>query len=272
MNLDLLDGYRPLHATAVAVTYSDGADLAAFVAHAHRDKLQVIVLPPTGSGAENPYPHPLSQIAAEASAAGADVLCISWLDSDPDPDYWQGQIAQVRHGFSGRILLAALPDLLPGIEFFDRVDLVGAIGPIDLGVRRASATHPLALHDLRTAWAGTLDSLESLCFRYGKQLVLLNITIPPPPSSRRLNAGTNDKFIPLAYEALLAETKGRLGTGGLLLNWGDAKSGNAADAEVTTINHYPDLLAELNGLWAPSAAPAATTAKDEAEDADSEPE
>ena len=41
----------------------------------------------------------------------------------------------MRKVFTGRLILAATPDLLPGIEFWDQVDLVGAIGPFDLPVR-----------------------------------------------------------------------------------------------------------------------------------------
>jgi hypothetical protein len=267
INNQLLEAYPPLRATAVAVTYSPGADLAALVARAHRLKLQVVLLPPPKLGAENPYPHPLKDIAAEARAAGIDVLCVSWLDADPDPDYWKAQIAQVRSSFPGRVLLAAQPDLLPGIEFFDQTDLVGAIGPFDLAVRRPTASHAIAFHDLRTAWANYLDSLESLCFRYGKQLVLLNITVPSTA------ANGNSDFIPLAYEALLTETKGRLGTSGLFLNWAPAGDAKTPSADEAVINHYPDLLSQIGEMWTPTAAPPpATTAKDDDDEPDTDPQ
>jgi hypothetical protein len=274
VNGDLLEAYPPLHATAVAFTYAEaGRGLAALVARAHQLKLQVVLLPPPTLSAENPYPHPLTDIAAEARAAGVDVLCISWLDTDPDPDYWKAQLTAVRAAFSGRILLAAQPDLLPGIEFLDQTDLVGAIGPFDLGLRRPTTAHAIVLHDLRTAWANYLDSLESLCFRYGKQLVLLNITTNTGPTAGM--QGRPD-IIPLIYEALLTETKGRLGTGGLFLNWDPAAPPNAPSADAGFINHYPDILSQIGDLWTPAIPSAVTpppaTAKDDADDADSEPQ
>jgi hypothetical protein len=265
VNAPLLDASPSFRATAVAVSYSPGMDLPALVAHAHRLKLQVVLLPPPTLAAQDPYPHPLRDIAAEARAAGVDVLCVSWLDTDPDPAYWKARIAQVRTAFPGQLLLAAQPDLLPGIEFLDKTDLIGAIGPFDLAVRRPSAAHAIALHDLRTAWANDLDSLESLCFRYGKQLVLLNVTVPSPSADTQGGAD----FIPLAYEALLTETKGRLGISGVFMNW----DLHVPSADADAINHYPDLLNDLHELWTPTAAaPAPTTAKDDTDEPESEPQ
>ena len=124
-----------MHATATAIRYpGDRKTLAALVAHIHKLRMKLL-LPPAEFSAIDPYPRPLAEIATDAAATGVDVLCISWLNTDPDADYWQAQIAGMRKVFTGRLILAATPDLLPGIEFWDQVDLVGAIGPFDLPVR-----------------------------------------------------------------------------------------------------------------------------------------
>ncbi len=142
----LVDAFPPMHATAVAIDYPDDpAVLAAFAYHAHKLGLKVLLLPNphSGTAAEvdggaNPFPHSLAAIAAEAQAAEVDVLCIAWLNTDPDANVWLPQIAQVRKNFAGRLILAATPEILPGIEFLDQVDLIGAIGPFDLPIRNAA--------------------------------------------------------------------------------------------------------------------------------------
>src|SRR5271170_786402 len=91
------DVFPAVHATAVAVQYSaDTGALAQVVRHAHGLGLKVIVLPPMAASGGNPYSQPLADVAAAAQNAKADILCISWLNTDPDPTYWQPQIAGVR--------------------------------------------------------------------------------------------------------------------------------------------------------------------------------
>ena len=219
----LLDSFPPMHATATAIRYpGDRKTLGAVVAHIHKLRMKAVLLPPAEFSATDPYPRALAEIAADATAAGVDVVCISWLNVDPDADYWQAQIAGMRKVFTGRLILAATPDLLPGIEFWDQVDLVGAIGPFDLPLRSGAHSRSVELADVRTAWACYLDSLESLAFRYGKKLVLLNVSVAQGGSQ-----GVAAEFDPLVYEAVVTETKGRSGTEGLFMNWTASPRGAA---------------------------------------------
>ncbi len=258
-----LDGVVPLHATAVAMPYpADSRPLSAAIAYAHSLGLKVLLLPPAKISEKNPFPRPLSDIAAEAQADHADLLCISWLDSDPDPEYWQPLIAQVRKNFTGHLILAATPDYLPGIEFWSKVDYLGAIGSFQLPIRIPNLTHPLTLQDLRTAWASSLDSIESLSHRYGTKAILFDLPGPTPET-----LATQSNFIPLNYEALVTETKGRDATDGLFLGWNP----NPANSDSTLVNPYPDLLIHIAELWSPNAAPrppAATLPDTDTDDTD----
>jgi hypothetical protein len=217
--------FGSLHATAVAVEYRP-SNLATVVARAHEQGLRVVLLPPHGFSVINPYPSALATIAAQAEAAKVDVLCISWFNTDPDPAYWNPQIAQVRKLFTGRILIASTPDVFPRIEFPEAVDLLGVIGPLPIARRLPHAPDDVDLHALRMAWAATIDTWESFSIKTGKPLVLLNIDIPatlavklplpdkPPPTP------TPDQARQLlAYEALLYETKGRQDVEGLFMRW-----------------------------------------------------
>src|SRR5690606_6425279 len=127
--------------------------LAAGVKAAHDRGLKVILLPPAAFHPQAPYGSAgLTRIAAEAQAARVDVLCVSWLNTDPDPAWWSPQIAAARKIFTGRIMLASTPDVFPRIEFADAVDLVGVIGPIPIGRRLPSAPADVDLHAMRIAW------------------------------------------------------------------------------------------------------------------------
>ena len=118
---------------------------------------------------------------------------------------------------------------------------------------------------MRTAWACYLDSWESLAFRYGKKLVLLNVSV-----GAAQERGAAD-FGPLVYEAVVTETKGRSGTEGLFMNWTVATLAGAA-ADPSAVNCYPDTLSRISELWLSTAAPATATVPDtEPDEPDSEP-
>jgi hypothetical protein len=232
-----MDSSPALHATAVAMEYlENGERLAAAVKRAHGRGLKVILLPPTTFAEADPYPQPLAEIASAAEAAKVDILCMSWLNSDPDPAKFGAEIAEVRKHFTGQVMLGATPDILPGIEFLDEVDLVGAIVPAALPVPKKAG---LNVHDFRTAWACYLDSFESISNRYGKKTVVLDTSAPGKNQAERA-------------EALVMETKGRDGIGGVFLRYSPG-----ADAK---------LLERLGMLWI-TATPAATKEVAEPDDA-----
>jgi hypothetical protein len=238
-----------LHATAVALDFSaDPKELGENVRRAHAAGLQVVLIPAAHFSDANPYPEPLGAVAAAAQAAKVDVLCISWLNNDPDPVYWQGQIAEIRKVFSGQLILGATSDTLPGIEFLEQVDYLGAIGPFDLP--SPSKRHPANMHALRTGWACYLDSFESIGNRYGKKAVLLDIL--PRESTQR-----NPSEQAMRDEALVTETKGRSAIAGLFL-----PSERAKDAGLSE---------RIGGLWL-STAPAVKPASEPPEpEADTDP-
>jgi hypothetical protein len=168
----------------------------------------------------------VSNVAAQAQAAKVDVLCVSWLNTDPDADYWKPQIERVRQVFTGRILIASTPDIFPRIDFSDAADLIGVIGPLRIARRLPHAPDDVDLHALRTAWAATLDTMESFSIKTGKPLVLLNMEVPvtltvkmPLPDKPPPTPVANQARQLLAYEALLYETKGRQAVEGLFMPW-----------------------------------------------------
>ena len=238
-----MDSSPALHATAVALEYPQKPEeLAAAVKRAHGKGLKVVLLPPARFAEVDPYVEGLPAVAAAAQGAKVDVLCVSWLSSDPDAAKFEAPIAEVRKNFTGQVMLAATPEILPGIEFLDKVDLIGAIVPAALPLPRKKATFDV--HDFRTAWACYLDSLESISNRYGKKTVVLDTSAPGGGAAEQ---GVRD-------EALVMETKGRDGIGGVFLRYSPG-----ADAKV---------LEHLGTLWITAVAPATkevAEADDEAE-------
>jgi hypothetical protein len=215
----LLKEYDGLFATTVGLEYGPSITKAALVGavkQAHQHGMNFVLLPPPGFNSGNPYPRPLKEIAAEAQEAGADFLCISWLKTEPDETYWKQQAAEVRTAFQGRVILAATPDVLPWITFWQSVDVVGAIGPVAIAHRQGAPDSALEVKDLRVAWDSAISSMESLARINGRKLALLRMNVPPAPAG---DAAVQK----LAYEALLIETKGRAEiTEILLFNWGAA--------------------------------------------------
>ncbi|MGN6371162.1 MAG: hypothetical protein ACTHN5_23150 [Phycisphaerae bacterium] len=231
-----LDSSPALHATAAAIVYPGSAQaLGAAVNRAHGHGAKVALLPPATFAGVDPFPQGLLAAAGEAEAAKVDILCISWLDHDPDPAKFTSEIAQVRKHFTGKLMLAATPEIVPGIEFFDKVDLIGAIVNV-LPLPRDKASYDV--HDFRTAWACYLDSFESISNRYGKPTVVLDTGAPGKNQSER-------------EEGLVLETKGRPGIGGVFLRYAPG-----ADA---------GLLEHLGTLWT-TASPAETREAGETDD------
>jgi len=239
--------FAALHATSVAVEYpsgagtGDAATLQKAVKRAHDAGLKVLLLPPPAFSATNPFPLPLPEIAAQAQAAKVDVLCLSWLNRDPDPSYWNEQAAAVRKVFKGQTVLAATPEIFVRIECTECVDFLAAIGPIQIARRLPSAPADVDLHAMRTSWACVLDTLESFAVKAGKPLMLLNVQVPVTISAK-LRSGKNPQtpdppLQMLAYEALLYETKGRDSVEGLFLPGGPENGLN------------PELLPRLKALW-----------------------
>jgi hypothetical protein len=202
------DSLPKIHATAVAIEYTqDEGALAATVKHAHSRGLRVMVVPTPAFHVKNPFPQELGVVAAAARAAKVDLLCVSWLNADADVDYWEGQIAEVRKHFNGQVVLAATPEILPGVEFVDKVDLIGAIAPEELPLPRK---HAARLQDVENAWASYLDAFESISERYGKKLVMIDA-----PESGEANPDEAQEE--LRDEGLVMETKGRGGVAGVFL-------------------------------------------------------
>ncbi|HUO08926.1 MAG TPA: hypothetical protein VM008_11535 [Phycisphaerae bacterium] len=204
-----LDSLPKIHATAVAIEYTqDEAALAATVKRAHSLGLKAMVVPTAAFHVKNPYPQELGAVAAAARGAKADLLCVSWLNADAEAGYWEGQIAEVRKQFSGQVVLAATPEILPGVEFVEKVDLIGAIAPAELPLPKK---HAARLEDVENAWASYLDSFESISERYGKKLVMIDA--PQVGSAAKWDEAQEE----LRDEGLVMETKGRGGVTGVFL-------------------------------------------------------
>ncbi len=237
-----MDSSLALHATAVALEYPAKTDeLAGLVQRAHGKGLKVVLLPPAHFAEGDPYAEGLGAVAAAAEGAKVDVLCISWLGSDPDSAKFAEEIAGVRKSFRGQVMLAATPEIVPGIEFLDKVDVIGAIIPAALPLPRKKTTFDV--HDFRTAWACYLDSLESISSRYGKKTVVLDTAAPGQNQAER-------------EEALVMETKGREGIGGVFLRYAPG-----ADAK---------MMERLGTLWITAAAPATKEVAEAEEEADTD--
>ena len=214
--------FASFNATAVAIEYGDGSKLSAAVKAAHDAHLAVVVLPGNGQGPtfslKDPYPRPLPEVAAEAQAAGAEALCLSWLNDEPDEEYWMAQVAAVRKAFHGKLILAANDDAAPMVGMWKAVDFMGIAGPVKLPRRLPGAATEYTLEDARHLWAAKLDEWESLSARAERRLVLLNISLPADtgatlPLAGHAAAATSLDCRDTFYAALLTETKGRRHTG-----------------------------------------------------------
>ncbi len=253
----LLKRQQTVFATSIGVECTDALSKAALsdaVKTAHRNHMSVILLPPPAFNPRNPYPRPLKEIATEAQQAEVDTLCISWLNTEPDDEYWKKAAAEVRSVFQGRLILAATPEVLPWVTCWEVVDVVGAIGPVSISHRTGSTKAALEMKDLRVSWDSALTSLESLARINTKPLALLHMDIPPDAADPQVQK--------LAYEALLLETKGRAQvTDVLLFDW------NSPDAP----QHIAEVQAKMTDAWDPKKPrlpdPPATEAADEADDA-----
>jgi len=270
----ILQEAQGLFATTIGVEYAPDLTreaLTSAAAAAHRKNFAIILLPPPAPAPQNPYPRPLAEIAADAQAAGVDYLCVSWLNTDPDPDYWRQQAQAVRAVFNGKIVLAGQAAVLPEVTCWDAADIIGAVGPIPLAQRLPGAPENVTVHDMRVAWDCSLTSLESLAQVNKKKLALLHMNVPvevsarlPSPGAASAAPAKNPALQQAIYEALLLETKGRAEmTDALLFNWGDA---GAADAP----NSVPGLLVKIGQAWDPKKPRTAETLPEEppAEDGD----
>jgi hypothetical protein len=251
----MLKEAQSLFATTIGIEYAPDLTREALTSAAdavHRKSLAIILLPAPVFAPQNPYPKPLAEIAADAQAAGVDYLCVSWLNTDPDADYWRQQAQAVRAVFNGKIVLAGQTAVLPNVACWDAADIIGAVGPIPLAKRLPGAPEAVTVHDMRVAWDCSLTSLESLAQVNKKKLALLNMNVPVEVSARLPSADAanvapakNPALQQTIYEALLLETKGRAEmTDALLFNWGDA---GQADAP----NNVPGLLPKIGEAWDP---------------------
>lgn len=268
------DPLLQFHTSALALEYPNSPDaLKASVTHAHALGLKVLLQPSANFSSKVPYPQPLSQIAAEADTAGVDILCVSWLNIDPDPAYWQKEIAAARKYFHGQILLACTPEVLPAIEFTGAADLLGIIGPVNLPRRLPHAAVEISEHDMEIGWSCWLDSFESISNHTGKKIVLLNMTVPAAVATKiPLTAADAPQPDPalqkLVYDALLIQTRGRANIEAIFLRWSPEATPQAAAADPLAANHLPKLLTDIVAQWSPAApsttvAAAATTEPDD---------
>jgi hypothetical protein len=254
-----------LHATAIALPYpmiGNASDaLTQATARAHKHGLQVLLLPPPVFSKNNPYRQPIPAIAQQAQTANVDALCLSWLNTDPDPEFWKRLAAEVRQIFKGKLILAATPEVLVAIESFDGFDEIAAIGPVTLSQRLPHAADDVDLHALRVSWACSLDALESYALKMDKHLMLLNMSVPSTiraklaASRGELAPTPNPALQALAYEALIVETKGRTCIDGLFLPWSPQNSDPiGTPSELDAVNHFPALLKKVEELWSPTSA------------------
>jgi hypothetical protein len=251
----MLEQWEKLWVTAVGIQYTEAwraGEMRGVVKAAQARKMIVTLLPPPVFSSTNPYPKPLAVIAAEAEEMKADRLCVSWLNVVPDAEYWQKEVTGVREIFTGKIILASTDDIAPAITCWNLTDYMGVTGRITLPRRLPHASDVLTFHDLRLSWESQLTSLESLGRSHGKPLALLGTEVPvafsmklPLPGNDEGTPPENPKLQAIAYEALLAETKGRSkDTDMLLLMWSTQGSRDAA-------NGVPGLLRTVGEAWDP---------------------
>ncbi|MCL2647197.1 MAG: hypothetical protein FWD61_09355 [Phycisphaerales bacterium] len=289
-----------LRATAISLSYpttggGGAADktLAKSVAAAHKKGIQVILLPSCVFAGGNPYPQPLEKIAQEAQTAHVDALCLTWLNSEPDLRDLSREAVAVRKIFSGKLIVAATPDILIAMESFGDVDYIAAIGPVTLPQRLPHASEDVDLHAMRVFWECVLGSLESHAIKVSHGLLLLNMAVPVtiqarlslPASAPGFAEGlhTNDAHSAktasvhepptdggrpriddpnldlqqITYEALLMQTKGRTNVEGLFLPWSPQES----TTDSTAVNRFPDLVKKIAELWSSAAKVAPVTSE-----------
>lgn len=265
-----LEQWKKLWVTAVGIQYTEGwrgREMEEVVKAAQARKMLVTLLPPPVFSPTNPYPKPLAAIAAEARDLKVDRLCVSWLNVVPDAEYWRKEVTGVREIFPGKIILASTDDIAPGITCWSLADYLGVAGGITLPRRLPHASDVLTFHDLRLSWESQLTSLESLGRAHGKPLALLGTEVPvafsmklPLPGKEEGTPPENPKLQAIAYEALLAETKGRSkDTDMLLLMWSTRGSRDAA-------NGVPGLLRTVAEAWDPKKARPAETVPEVSDD------
>jgi hypothetical protein len=259
--------------TAVGIAYSDRwtpEQVAETVKVAHGQKLTVTLMPPGGSfSKENPYAAPLGEIAGMAHAAKVDRLVIAQLNDVPDTAYWRDQAEAVRKVFKGKVLLASTDTIAPALTIWNLSDALAIAGPIRLPRRLPHASDTITFHDMRVAWDTQISAIESLARGNGKKVVLLNIQVPvsismklPVPGSAAVTVPANPKLQAIAYEALLAETKGRTSdTDTLLMPW-SAAAPPSADA----FNGAEGLMPKLAEAWDPKKPRTPETAPDDFSD------
>jgi len=264
-----LKEWENTHATTIGIpcdaSLTESA-LADTVKLAHAHSFQVVLLPPSlgqGAGSDKiPFPNAsITNAATLAQQAKVDFLCVSDLGQEPDLAYWRSAIAEARTNFTGKIILAARPQVIFQIDSWDLTDLIGVVGPIPLAQRLPDAPNDVTLHDMRVAWDCSLTSLESLARINRKKLALLNMNVPadisarlPAPDSPLATSVQNPALQRLVYEALLTETKGRAFiTDMLLFNWGEP-------ADLNAPNNVPGLMTKFAEAWDPQKPRLADTA------------
>jgi hypothetical protein len=256
---------KKANATTIGIEYPPGmtGDALTQATHTiHNEGFSAVLLPPPTFSARNPYGRAFPQVANDAQTAGVDFFCLSWLNELPDNEYWLDQSAGIRGIYKGKLIFAATPAVLVGIECWDAGDLLGAIGPLPYAKRLPQAPDAIKPHDLRVAWDCTLSGLERLAIAHGKKIALLNANVPQAVTHKLLPDATEAAPAPNAslqqqlYEALLLETKGRAATTTLLLfRWGPSGDASAPAA-------VPGLLQNITTIWDPkSSKPTAGTAE-----------
>jgi hypothetical protein len=238
--------------TTVGIEYAPGMTREAMIkaaADVHAKGLEVVLLPPPVFASGNPYGKPLTQVAADARDAQVDYFCISWVNERTDSAFWLREAAEIRKSYSGKIIFAATPTILTGIECWDACDLLGAIGPISIPQRLPRDSENVDEHALRVAWDSTLSGLESLAKAHDKKLALLHMNIPARVSAKISDSSAppaaNPTLQRLIYDALLLETKGRAAqTQVMLFRWGSSGQEEAP-------NHLPKMLQRIGQAWEP---------------------
>ncbi len=255
---ELAKQWSAMFATTVGIEYSESMSqgiLAEAVKAAHRMGMSVVILPPRGKGGtvddaglRNPYSRELAEVAANAQAAGADFMCISWLKGEPDEVYWRQQIAKVRSAYHGKVILGGTAQALPEVGFWDAVDVMGLMGPLPFARRLPNAPDDVTAHDVRIAWECALTEIESLAKSQSKKLALLHANVPlevsfklPPVGMAGIKPPKNSEAQRMLYEGLLLETKGRAETTQMLV----------FDWEGDGPRDVSELAEKITGAWDP---------------------
>jgi hypothetical protein len=252
----LFEEWRKVFATTVAVRHTPEVSrdtLAAIAKAAHAKGISLVLLPPATYAPENPYSRPLAEIAADAQAARADYLCVSWIGEQADVEYWKKQVGDVRAVFKGKVILAASPTFVATTACWDLADFNGVAGSITFAKRLPHASDKIDLHDFRMLWDAQLSTFDSLARAHaGKPVALLDVQVPANPAFKMFVPGEAAYRIPvnvalqsMIYEALLVELKGRSAfTGMVLLTWDTGPS-------PTAVNRLEGLLSKVTEAWDP---------------------